>query len=182
MADVLAAAFSTDPPLSFLVPEPDRREARLRRLFRALIPLYLEHGCCWVSDEPAGAAAWVAPGAWPFPPRVQAPVLGVLLAVFGRHPRRALAAGRAAERGHPREPHWYLDYIGVEPAAHGSGTGSALLRAGLERCDAEGMPAYLNAGSQRSRNLYLRHGFEVVERFELPHGGPPLWRMWREPR
>jgi hypothetical protein len=52
----------------------------------------------------------------------------------------------------------------------------------LERCDRERMPAYLNAGSPRSRDLYLRHGFEVTEEFRLPEGGPPLWRMWREPR
>jgi hypothetical protein len=44
------------------------------------------------------------------------------------------------------------------------------------------MPAYLNAGSARSRDLYARHGFEVMEQFELPDGGPPLWRMWREPQ
>jgi hypothetical protein len=29
--------------------------------------------------------------------------------------------------------------------------------------------------------LYERHDFEVTEEFELPDG-PPLWRMWREPR
>jgi hypothetical protein len=43
------------------------------------------------------------------------------------------------------------------------------------------MPAYLNAGSVRSRDLYARHGFGVTEEFELPDEGPPLWRMWREP-
>jgi hypothetical protein len=55
------------------------------------------------------------------------------------------------------------------------------MRPRLERCDAEGIAAYLNAGSTRSRDLYLRHGFEVVEEFRLPFGGPPLWRMWRRP-
>ena len=42
----------------------------------------------------------------------------------------------------------------------------------LERCDTERMPAYLNAGSARSRDLYLRHGFEVTEEFALPDGRP----------
>jgi hypothetical protein len=51
----------------------------------------------------------------------------------------------------------------------------------LERCDRERMPAYLNAGSARSRELYRRHGFEVMEEFSLPDDGPPLWRMWRVP-
>ena len=34
------------------------------------------------------------------------------------------------------------------------------------------MPAYLNAGSARSRELYLRHGFQVTEEFQLPDGRP----------
>lgn len=32
------------------------------------------------------------------------------------------------------------------------------------------------------RRVYERHGFEVTEEFRLPKGGPPLWRMWREPQ
>ena len=52
----------------------------------------------------------------------------------------------------------------------------------LARCDRERMPAYLNAGSWRSRDLYLRHGFQVIEEFSLPDDGPPLWRMWRDPQ
>ena len=51
----------------------------------------------------------------------------MLLRTFGRHPRRALAASRVNGRDHPTEPHWFLDYIGVESAARGRGTGSALI-------------------------------------------------------
>jgi predicted N-acetyltransferase YhbS len=85
------------------------------------------------------------------------------------------------ESGHPTTPHYYLDSLGVEPEWQGMGLGSALMRPVLERCDREAMPAYLNAGSPRSRDLYMRHGFEVTEEFTLPDGGPPLWRMWRQP-
>lgn len=52
----------------------------------------------------------------------------------------------------------------------------------LERCDREGLPAYLEASSARNRALYLRHGFEVVEEVHLPADGPPVWLMWRNPR
>jgi hypothetical protein len=51
----------------------------------------------------------------------------------------------------------------------------------LERCDDEGIPAYLEATSAGNRDLYLRHGFEVIEEARWPGGGPPLWLMWREP-
>jgi hypothetical protein len=62
------------------------------------------------------------------------------------------------------------------------GFGAALLRPMLERCDADGVPAYLEATSPRNRALYERHGFEVTEELKLPAGGPPIWLMWREPR
>ena len=43
------------------------------------------------------------------------------------------------------------------------------------------IPAYLEASTPRNRALYLRHGFVVLDEMRLPGGGPPLWRMWREP-
>jgi ribosomal protein S18 acetylase RimI-like enzyme len=182
MAGALARAFAGDPPMQWFVPGAARRERLLPGYFASVLPLHLRMGEVWTSEDPAGAAAWVAPGRWPFPPRAQAGVLGSLLRTFGRHPVRSLRGVAAIEAGHPHEPHWYLDYIGVDPAGHGRGTGSALLEPMLSRCDAERASAYLNAGSPRSRDLYSRHGFEVLARFELPGGGPPLWRMWRNPR
>jgi GNAT superfamily N-acetyltransferase len=64
----------------------------------------------------------------------------------------------------------------------GKGIGTALMRPILERCDSDGMPAYLEASSTRNRACYLRQGFEVTEEFTFPNGGPVSWRMWRPPR
>ena len=47
--------------------------------------------------------------------------------------------------------------------------------------DAGGTPAYLQASTPRSRTLYERLGFEVVEELRLPRSGPAIWPMWREP-
>jgi GNAT superfamily N-acetyltransferase len=70
----------------------------------------------------------------------------------------------------------------VTPAWQGRGYGTALLRPVLERCDADGVPAYLESSTPRGRALYDRNGFEVVEECRFAHDGPPVWRMWREPR
>jgi GNAT superfamily N-acetyltransferase len=182
IAAALAAAFATDPPLSFLIPDERRREALLRRHFSASMRLYAS-GAIWVAEDRTAAALWVAPGRYPFRMREELAVAPARLEVFGRWARRGIGAQRAIDRHHPRDPpHWYLDYIGVEPAGQGRGLGSALLAPMLARCDTEGRGAYLNAGSPRSRDLYQRHGFVVRSEFRLPFGGPPMWRMWREPR
>jgi GNAT superfamily N-acetyltransferase len=182
-AAALAEAFDGDPPMRWFLPEDEDREERLRPYFQALMRhLHMIYGEVWISDEPVGAAGWVRPGAWPFTSRRRRRVVPVELRTFRRHPVRAMRGVEVLESDHPTEPHWFLDWIGVERSGQGQGVGSALLRPVLERCDAEGTPAYLNAGSPRSRDLYLRHGFKVTHRFYLPDGGPPLWRMWRNPR
>ena len=182
IAAALAAAFASDPVMGFLLPDEARRPAQLRRHFAATIPLYAASGSIWVTEDVTAAALWVAPGAYPFRLREELSIARARLEVFGRAPRRGLAALRALDRHHPHDPpHWYLDYLGVEPAGQGRGLGSALLEPLCARCDTERRGAYLNASSPRSRELYARHGFVVRSELRLPFGGPPVWRMWREP-
>ena len=83
---------------------------------------------------------------------------------------------------HPKEPyHYYLFAIGVDPSLQGGGRGSRLIRANLDRCDAEGVPAYLENSKEQNLPFYERHGFRVIERHDMPNDGPSVWRMWREP-
>ncbi len=63
----------------------------------------------------------------------------------------------------------------------GRGFGSSLMAPVLERCDRDGVPAYLEATSERNKQLYLRHSFEVTDEVPLPDG-PTMWPMWRSPR
>jgi ribosomal protein S18 acetylase RimI-like enzyme len=82
---------------------------------------------------------------------------------------------------HPSEPHWYLPMIGVNPSEQGRGVGSALLRKGLARCDADGLPAYLEATSLRNISFYEQFGFEAVGRIQAKTS-PPIIPMFRQPQ
>ena len=70
--------------------------------------------------------------------------------------------------------------LGVATRCQGQGLGTALLRPTLDRCDREGLPAYLEASSQRSAALYERLGFVHLGEGRIP-GGPPFWPMRRPP-
>ena len=78
----------------------------------------------------------------------------------------------------PKEPHWYLAILSVSPESQGKGHGGALLRPGLERADAEGLPAYLETQRERNLGFYERHGFELVEKLMID-GELPVWLMYR---
>jgi ribosomal protein S18 acetylase RimI-like enzyme len=82
---------------------------------------------------------------------------------------------------HPTQRHWYLPLIGVDPVRQGRGYGSALLAHGLKACDAQAVPAYLEATSERNKRLYERHGFEQIGVIQSG-SSPPMWPMLRKPR
>jgi ribosomal protein S18 acetylase RimI-like enzyme len=182
LAAALARAFDGDPPMQWFLPDARTRVDRARALFDVMLNrVHMERDWCYTTDDVVGGALWVPPGNWRLGIVQQLALLPGMLRVFGRGLARAQRGLAVMEDGHPREPHWYLDSLGVVPECQGRGIGSALMAPVLARCDAERMPAYLNAGSARSRELYRRHGFEVTEEFRLPDEGPPLWRMWRVP-
>ena len=60
-----------------------------------------------------------------------------------------------------REHHAYVTNCYVRPDRRGGGIGGRLLSAALGWCEASGVDAVILWPSERSRPLYLRHGFAV---------------------
>jgi ribosomal protein S18 acetylase RimI-like enzyme len=186
LARVLGRAFQNDPVMNWLQPDATRRAAALPGFFGALTRHHHLAGTgveVAVADGGvAGAALWDPPGKWEVSPREQFAMLPAVIRAF----RGRLGEGRALtdqmKAVHPEEPHWYLAVIGSDPAVRGGGYGNALMRSRLDRCDAEGAPAYLESSNIDNVSYYHRFGFEVTGEIAAPGGGPTLWCMWRFPR
>jgi RimJ/RimL family protein N-acetyltransferase len=179
LSATLADAFATDPIMQWLIPSRRRRDARMRRLFA----LELEHsvfpaGRVFTTDDFRGANLELPPGGWKLamPPSA---ALGLLL-VFGIRLPQASRLQVFFERNHLEEPHYYIRYVGVATRFQGQGLGTALMRPTLDRCDEDGIPAYLEASSERSATLYERLGFVHLGELRVPDG-PPFWPMRRPP-
>jgi GNAT superfamily N-acetyltransferase len=182
LARTLAAAFDNDPVLAWLLPNQRTREERLRRFFTIeLRHMAFARGTVWTCEGLVGAAMCMPPGTWQLPPRVALAQAPAFARVFGRRLPIATALQAAMELRHDRSAHWYVLAVGVRPEHHGGGLGTALLSPTLARCDSDGLPAYLEASSERSVVLYERLGFEHVRQLCLA-GGPRLWLMRRPPR
>lgn len=181
MSAALAAAFENDPIFSWLIPHDTRRLARLERFFALeLRHVVLPAGRVWTTAARDGASLELPPGRWRMPLSAQLTHGPAFLAVFGSRLAHAFALITTMERRHPREPHYYIPYVGVAPHAQGQGLGTALLKSTLDRCDRERLPAYLEATSERNAALYERLGFEHLGSFTLG-SSPPLWPMRRAP-
>ena len=176
--DVITLGFSTDPMARWTLPAASLYLTVMPEMVDAFGGKAFELGSAYCIDDLSGAALWLPPGTEPDNER-----LGALIA---RHASAAVqeAAGGVFEQMaayHPHEPHWYLPVIAVDPACQGRGLGGALLKQALARCDADGLPAYLESSNPRNIPLYERHGFEILGRIQVGNS-PVLTPMLRPPR
>ncbi len=184
LARVLGRAFQDDPVMSWLQPDAARRAATLTGFFAAVTRYhYLSGGGVEVAESESGigaAALWDRPGRWEHTSREQIPMLPAVLRAFRGRLGEARALTEQMKAVHPEEPHWYLGIIGSDPVARGGGFGHRLMRSRLDRCDAEGAPAYLESSNPDNIPYYHRFGFDVTGEIAIPDG-PSLWAMWRNP-
>ena len=177
---VIAEAFHDLPPSHWLIADDTVR----RQIFPAYFQIYVEHalarGVVHTTADRSAAALWL-----PVPGESPPGYRSRLTAVTGRWASRFLAFDSALDAHHPADsPHYHLAMLAVRPGWQDHGTGTALLDAWHHELDRHGQAAYLEASSEQSRNLYLRHGYRLRPDapFYLPDDGPPFWPMWREPQ
>ena len=66
-------------------------------------------------------------------------------------------------------------------AEQGRGIGAAVIRPVLDRCDADGLPAYLESSNEQNLSFYARHGFRQLWEDRPAPDGPVFRGMWRDP-
>jgi len=173
----LTLAFSSDPIMRWAWPDASVYSSYWPRIADAFAGRAFDCGTAHELGDLAAVALWLPPGVGPD----EAAVMELM--------EESMTARLLSEIGavfdqmgdlHPTADHWYLPLTGVDPPFQGQGLGSNLLRRGLATCDRDGLPAYLEATSPRSRDLYQRHGFELVGVIQAG-SSPPMWAMLRPP-
>jgi GNAT superfamily N-acetyltransferase len=175
---VLALAFSGDPPCRWAWPDPQQYLEAFPRFARAFGGGAIEHGTADYCEGFSGVALWLPPGAAPD----EAALVEVIQDTVDDARQDAMfSMFEQMDAFHPREAHWHLPIIGVDPTQQGKGIGSALLRHILKACDGQQVLAYLEATSPRNVPLYERHGFEALGSIQVADS-PPVVPMLRKPR
>lgn len=174
----LVLAFSADPANRWMYPAPDAFLRSFPDFASALGGRAFECGTAYVMGDVRAAALWLPPGVQP-----DEEALTILFrrSLPEQSQRDLFSIFEELGSYHPHEPHWYLPFIGVDPAYQRKGYGSVLLEHVLKGCDQEGIPAFLEASSLESIPLYQRHGFTVMGTIRVGTS-PPITPMIRHPR
>jgi GNAT superfamily N-acetyltransferase len=185
---VLVHAFMPDPIFSHLFPRVSDRAGVFASFFGALVAINRPAGHVYIARRGralVATAVWRPPGA---------PEVGEPEQVLEREAVRRVEAidfdaahvlvrgFESLEAGHPGDPHWYLCFMGVDPALQGQGIGGRLLAPVLRDADTSGTLCYLETPFPRTHPFYRGLGFEITSTGHPFVGAPPLWTMLRRPR
>jgi ribosomal protein S18 acetylase RimI-like enzyme len=174
----IVLAFAADPMTRWTWPNSRQYLAAMPRLARAFGGRAFANGSACATGDYAGAALWLPPGVEPDEAGLS-DLMESTVAASQQEDGSAIFEQMA--KYHPHEPHWYLPLIGVDPAHQSKGHGDALMAHALERCDRDGVPAYLESTNPRNISLYRRHGFEPIGTIQAG-SSPTLVPMLRKPR
>lgn len=186
-AVVAARALHDDPFFAHLAPNARLLSRGLTLYWDASLAAFGSRAHCEVTadgDRILAVAAWLPPGTYPLPSGSQVRQMAGALRALYRRPLMlpdGLRSQLAIERAHPHGPHWYLALLVVDPLRQRTGLGGALIARTLDRCDREGLPAYLETTKEENIAWYARHRFTLVDQLRPIRSGPPIWTMRREP-
>lgn len=179
LARVIASAFSGLAVSRWLVPDPDARRAIFPGYFRLYVEHAIQDGLIDTTPDRAAAALWLPGTGQDAPP---GNYTRQLAAITGQYLGNFLAFDQALDRHHPVGTfHHHLAILAVRPDRQRQGIGTALLHAHHAVLDDQRVPAYLEASDERTRSIYLDHGYaDHASPIELADG-VRMYPMWREP-
>jgi ribosomal protein S18 acetylase RimI-like enzyme len=191
-AILLARAFHTDPFFIHLFPNESLRPAMLRAVMQAFLRVLSLRGSTYcvsgaglqgvIGIQRPGEHAGIVQMAQAYAPAL-ARIARLIPAVQEpldqlRRIAKGLSVLGEMEKHHPREPHFYVLVLGVDPPAQRGGIGRRLLGEVLAEADSERRIAHLETSRPENIGYYQKFGFDVVAELR---GGPsaPVWVMTR---
>lgn len=173
----LTLAFSADPAVRWMYPNPHQFKENFAGFAQAFGGRAFAHATACYLDDWSGASLWLPPGTVPD----EAELVSFLKeSVTESRSADVFAMFEQMDSFHPKEHHWYLPLVGVEPTAQGRGFGSLLMGHTLVVSDRDRVPAYLEASNSRNVPFYERLGFKLLGEIQAG-SSPTIYPMLRHP-
>ena len=163
LIDTLMLAFSIDPLSRYGMPGPSQYLGGMRLVFSGLGEPAFAQGTAYTVNNFAGGAIWLPPGV----KAAEDSLEGMASFMEPSRVESFVKTLEAMDSHHPKEPHWYLNFIGVDVSRQGEGLGAALMKHVLAIVDEAGCVAYLESSNPKNMSLYERFGFETTARVQI---------------
>lgn len=148
---LMALAFASDPFVRWVNPDPLVYINKSQKHAKLSSGPAFDNGSVYVIGDVFGAALWLPPNT-----KISRPLKDNLEKQKSGSdvPEEFVELMEKSAAYCPKEPHWYLSLIVVDPAHRGKGYGEALMKHALEICDRDNLPTYLESTNAANLSLY----------------------------
>jgi GNAT superfamily N-acetyltransferase len=164
VAAIMDKGFEADPTLNWVGTKRDFVTLHHKFVEMCAKPA-CSRGGVHVFAELSGASIWYPPGVG-----LDGAELAKVFSKVDQQDRVVSFFGllEACEAFTPNTPYWQLELLVVDPDHQGKGRGASLLAYGLQICDDQRTPVYLEFSNPGNLSFYRRHGFELLAEVQLP--------------
>ncbi len=185
-AEMLYRAFADNAMMRFLASAARSSERAVRENFTYILERARVNGIVLrTSPRYEGVAVWFLRGFAQSSIKLDVRIAWYMLRTYRlRDIRMLLPFYMQIEQAHARiirQPHYYLEILGVDPQYQGQGFSSKLLRPVLAHADQQRKHCYLETQSDSNVALYQHFGFEVMDTIPVAFDAVPYTLMLRKP-
>lgn len=179
IVDILTNSFDDNGSVNYIIKQDKKRTQRIKKLMEYSFDVCFLFGKVFLSDNKKGCALIV------LPEKKKTTFKSVLLdlklifsSVGLSNVKKTMDRETKIKRLQPKDPMYYLWFIGVEPDSQNAGTGSVLLSEIIEESKSYKRIICLETSTLKNLPWYQKFGFTIYNELNL---GYKLFFLKRQP-
>ncbi|HNP24868.1 MAG TPA: GNAT family N-acetyltransferase [Bacteroidia bacterium] len=168
--DILTKSFDTNQSVNYILKQDAKRIKRITALMDYSFEVCFVSGEVILSDDKKGCALVT------YPDKKKTTLKSILLdvklilsSVGLKNIKKTLAREAMINKMHPKQPMYYLWFIGVDPEHQNEGIGSILLDDIIEDSERKRRPIYLETSTVKNLPWYKKFGFQIYHELNLSY-------------
>lgn len=168
--DILTKSFDTNQSVNYIVKQDSQREKRVKALMDYSFEVCYLFGDVFLSENKKACALIL------YPDKKKTTFKSILLdlklilnCVGIGNIQKALSRESKIKKLQPKEPMYYIWFIGVDPEHQSSGIGSKLLNEVIDDSKQKKRALYLETSTLKNIPWYKKFGFDVYNELDLSY-------------
>jgi len=166
--DILTNSFQTNQSVNYIVKQDQTKDSRIKSLMGYSYEVCNEFGEVFLSDDMKACALILYPDRKKSSLKMLYLDLKLIFRCIGiRNINKAMRREALIKSKQPKDPMYYIWFIGVKSEYQGSGIGTTLLLEVLEHSKKTNRPVYLETSTSKNLPWYKKHNFEIYSELDL---------------
>ena len=168
IVDILTSSFQDNKSVNYIIKQDGKRIERIRNLMGYSFEVCYMFGDVFLSHDKKACALIVLPEKKKT--TLKAVMLDVKLIISCTglsHLKKAMDREGKIKKLQPKEPMYYLWFIGVDPKEQNKGIGSGLLKDVIKQGELKNRPVTLETSTLKNIPWYEKFGFKVYNELDL---------------